>query len=223
MSAFEDLHKLIQNKDAIGVRKALEANPALLSKADADGRTPLLWALSETQDLDVITEILKVAKLPESKFDIDQADEAGFTALHIAAALGSPWTTPLLPFNPKVDPLTNNKQTPVFLAVSNDHPHAVRFLLERGANPGAKDIRQITPLQRASAIGTPELLEVLLKHKAPVNATDAQGWTALHYAYSEGRNDAITLLLAAGADPEIKDKEGKTPEQVAATGFSYKK
>lgn len=221
MSAFENLHKLVQAKDVVGFRKALEAQPSLLSKSDDDGRTPLQWVLSETQDLDLLAEVLKVAKLPESKFDIDHADNSGFTALHIATALGSPWTTPLLDFNPNVNALTNNHQSPLFMAVSNDHPHAARFMLERGASAGAKDVRGITPLHRAGAIGTVELVELLLKYKAPVNATDAHGWTALHYAYSEGRTDAITILLAAGADKNKEDEEGHKPEQVAATGYKY--
>ncbi|GMM50803.1 Nas6 protein [Starmerella bacillaris] len=221
MATLQEVHKFVTDNDITSFVKAIEANPSLLSKADADGRTPIFWALSEVQNMDIVAEILKVGKNPESKFDINHADEAGYTALHIGAALGSPYTTPLLPSKPKIDVETNNKQTPMYLAVTNDHPHAVRFLLKEGANVGHKDIRQITPLMRAAAIGTPELVQVLLDFKAPVNATDANGWTALHFAYSEGRTEAIKMLLEAGADKSITDKEGKTAEQVAATGYKF--
>lgn len=45
---------------------------------------------------------------------------------------------------------------------------------------------------------------------------DSDGQTALHYASSCGHLDCITFLLANGAQVDLKDTEGNTPEDVAA-------
>ncbi len=51
-----------------------------------------------------------------------------------------------------------------------------------------------------------------LKAGADVNAQDEYGLTAAHYAvaYRHGLIKAVKLIYANGADPEIKDKNGKT-------------
>ncbi|CAB3254545.1 unnamed protein product [Arctia plantaginis] len=49
------------------------------------------------------------------------------------------------------------------------------------------------------------------------------GWTPLHVASSCARKHCTRLLLAAGADPNIKDLEGRTPLDVAGYAFYYEK
>ena len=52
-----------------------------------------------------------------------------------------------------------------------------------------------------------------------MNVKDARGWTPLHYAASnnilDGMEAMIKLLLEEGADPSIKNNDGKTPLDVA--------
>ena len=43
--------------------------------------------------------------------------------------------------------------------------------------------------------------------------------TPLHYASQSGHLDVALLLLNKGADPNAKDGNGRTPGQVAGTGF----
>lgn len=49
------------------------------------------------------------------------------------------------------------------------------------------------------------------------------GWTPLHVASSCTRKHCTRLLLAAGADPNIKDLEGRTPLDVAGYAYYYEK
>ena len=49
-----------------------------------------------------------------------------------------------------------------------------------------------------------------------INAIDGDGLTALHHAVLNGYAHIVNALLARdGIDPNIKDKNGKTPLQVA--------
>ena len=41
------------------------------------------------------------------------------------------------------------------------------------------------------------------------------GWTALHCAVSNNQEETCKLLTEAGADPLVKDSEGKTPMDLA--------
>jgi Ankyrin repeats (3 copies) len=75
--------------------------------------------------------------------------------------------------------------------------------------------RAPTPLlARAAAHGTPGVVKALLNGGAQVNARDSYGRTALHYASAVEScisNKITRLLMAAGADVDVKDKEGYTP------------
>ena len=68
---------------------------------------------------------------------------------------------------------------------------AVRFLLYD------RDITQVPMAQRAQAV-------------------DGRGRTALHWAAVKGNVAIIGLLLDAGASPNTRDKDGKTPLDHAA-------
>lgn len=57
----------------------------------------------------------------------------------------------------------------------------------------------------------PETVQFYVDNGVDVNAQDGSGATPLHYAV-RGRNlEAVKILLAAGADPNIKDREDLTP------------
>lgn len=217
----EQVHKYISEKQNHLLSGELKKSPQLVLKIDSDGRNPLMWALSEGQDPETVSIVLKAARSC-SKFDIDAADEAGFTALHVAASLGVDYIQQVLDFNPSIDSRTNNMQTPLFLAVSKKNIEAVNLLIEHGASVRSKDKRQVTILQRAVGVGSLDIVEILLKHQAPINATDIYGWTALHYAFAEGRTEIIKYLLDHGADPEIKSRDGELPSYVGPTGYRYK-
>lgn len=47
------------------------------------------------------------------------------------------------------------------------------------------------------------------------------GWTALTYAVVRDREPATKILLNAGANPNIKDRGGRTPFWWAAYGCQY--
>ena len=76
----------------------------------------------------------------------------------------------------------------------------------------------------------PEILPVriaavnaALARGANANAVDEEGMSALHYAAAMGIPEFTQAMLAGKADPNLRDKKGRTPLLVAAeyTGFTW--
>jgi len=211
------LHDAAREGKALLAKSLIDADPNSVNVKDQDSRTPLFWAVSSEQ-AEVASEILKSVKdHKNSRFQIDQSDEAGWTVLHVAASVGALQIIKdlLLPFNPDIDARTNSGQTPLQFAVSKNHIDVVRLLLEHGASPRAKDSFNRTAMHRAASIGSVPLVKLLIAAKAPINSTDRSSWTPLHHAFSEGHGDVALELINAGADPERTDSAGQTPYQVS--------
>ena len=92
----------------------------------------------------------------------------------------------------------------------------VAALLDRGADPMAKDDDGKTPLHRAAENGNPEVPALLIDRGADVLAKDGGGRTPLHWAAENGNPEVPALLIDRGADPMAKDDDGNTPLHWAA-------
>lgn len=66
-----------------------------------------------------------------------------------------------------------------------------------------------TLLNWASAFGTLEMVEYLCDKEADVNK--GQRSSSLHYAACFGRPSIAKVLLKHGANPDLRDEDGKTP------------
>ena len=87
-------------------------------------------------------------------------------------------------------------------------------LLDRGAKVHSTDGDGKTALHRA-AIGHDGCVDSLVKRDANLNAQDDDKRTPLMAAAVNGRPSIVQKLLAAGADPTLKDKDGKTALDLA--------
>ena len=108
-----------------------------------------------------------------------------------------------------------------------------RFLVQRGANPNARDTECRTPLHRALFDGDLVRAVALLEAGAELEAADQRGRTAIHhaimgigYAREIGRPDMpqnpatasaknigplLSFVIANGADVRRADAQGRTP------------
>jgi ankyrin repeat protein len=102
--------------------------------------------------------------------------------------------------------------SPLMQAVLQGDPGVVAALLSAGADINEKDQDGMTVLHWAVVAHRLDALKILLARGATVNARDRSGYTPLHYAATIDHGDAetATALLAAGADPSVKNKDGKT-------------
>jgi ankyrin repeat protein len=100
---------------------------------------------------------------------------------------------------------------------------AIKALLKKGADIQETDKNGVTPLHFAVRFRSPAAVETLLAHGARVNQVcKRSGSTPLHRAVTTtgapstaGKQtevrEIIELLLKFGADPSIKNKNGKRP------------
>ncbi|MGD0628092.1 MAG: ankyrin repeat domain-containing protein [Terracidiphilus sp.] len=200
--------KLIQTGATAEVADQVQADPALASWRDPQGVSALLWAVYYGQTLvrDFLLARLAADGIALDLFEASAiGDEArlrrlldgdaelvsafsgdGWTALHLAAAFGTPVAvSTLLAAGARVDAVSRNPQ-------QNQALHAALAL---GKNA--------------------ETVKLLLEHRAPVNVAQAGGFTPIFSAAIANRRDLVELLLANGADPHCKSDAGKTAADFA--------
>ena len=79
----------------------------------------------------------------------------------------------------------------------------------------------VMPLHSAAAARSAPIARLLLEGGAPVNARQGQdegGFTSLMEAALNGQLDMVELLMRHGADPFMKDHDGKTAADHARAG-----
>jgi ankyrin repeat protein len=70
-----------------------------------------------------------------------------------------------------------------------------------------------TPLMWACYSRQEVMVRGLLDHGADLQATDPKGWTALHMVCSREWVDGVAWLLERGADPDVRDRQERLPEE----------
>lgn len=96
--------------------------------------------------------------------------------------------------------------------VRERHLHVVEELLRAGADVNTANKYGGTALMTAIAFDAKStaIMERLLDAGADIDAQDDGGRTALMYAAKYGRKEALQILLARGANPAIRDNNGRT-------------
>lgn len=118
-----------------------------------------------------------------------------------------------------VDIFFYNEETPLIRAVYQKNIPLIRFLLERGANPLARDVNgrgvltniSFSQDDRQSTKDSLEIVTILLEKGVSV---DAPSWketavTLLMEACNSGSIEAVSFLLKNGANPALQDAYGK--------------
>ena len=122
--------------------------------------------------------------------------------------------------------------TPLYRAVRAIDLAAVQLLVDRGANPSLALKDGSTPMMAAAGLGAPrggdeevteagdrndpiDVMKSLIAKGANVNAANDTGMTPLHYAAQRGSDRIIEFLAGQGARFDIKNKQGRTPSELA--------
>lgn len=200
--------KLIQTGATAEVADAVERDPSLASYRDPQGVSALMWSIYCGQALvrDFLLQRLAAMEISLDVFEASALGDVarlkqildaeanavcefsadGWTALHLAAAFGTPETVALLlDRGARVDTVSQNPQ---------------------------KNL----PLHAAYALSkNREVIELLLAHGADANALQVGGYTALFSAAAANRRDLAELLLICGAKPNARNDQGKTAAEYA--------
>ncbi|XP_031226364.1 ankyrin repeat domain-containing protein 36C-like isoform X4 [Mastomys coucha] len=102
-------------------------------------------------------------------------------------------------------------RTALHFACVYGHPEVVTLLVESSCEINPKDIKDATPLIKASQCRQTECLDILLKHGADPNTMDCSDNTALHYAVYNGDIKTATKLLEYKANIEAVNENKITP------------
>jgi len=107
--------------------------------------------------------------------------------------------------------------TPLHLAAHFAAEHAVRSLLNKGADVNARssNVLQNRPLHAAVAGRAAGVAKILIERGANVNARQHWGWTALHAAAQSGDVELARVLVDAGADVNVRADNQQRPLDIA--------
>lgn len=94
----------------------------------------------------------------------------------------------------------------------------MQFLIGKGANVNARDVKGMTPLVSAVNANFVEGVELLLAKGARLNDSNNAGETPLITAVHNRNVPVMRLLLKAGADPDRADNSGRTAKDYARLG-----
>ncbi|XP_045107810.1 kinase D-interacting substrate of 220 kDa B-like isoform X3 [Portunus trituberculatus] len=143
---------------------------------------------------------------------IDDKDENGATALHLAASRGKPeLCNELIIHGADVNAEDNDQWTAVIVASRAGHMDTVATLVDHGANIHQKDMGGWTALMWACYKGHSELARYLLTRGADPSTQGQHHMTALVWAAGRGHTEIVHYLLDHGAKSNVGDKFGTTP------------
>lgn len=198
---------------------------ALAATPDADGTTPLHWAVYNS-------DAQQVRSLIKAGADVDARNDYGATPLTEAAETGNVEIIGQL-LKAGADPQGSNEdgQTALMILARTSNIAAADLLLRHGAKVNAAEKwRGQTALMWAAAEQQPEMVKLLVRRGADVNARSTVnewkryvtaegrkqdrnpgGFTPLLYAARQGCLECVRALLKGGAKMNVADPDGITP------------
>lgn len=147
-------------------------------------------------------------------------DEAGRSALHLAASAGHAAVIRLLlsvAAPREVDSPDGAGCTALQRAAADGHEEVLKVLIGRGADVNRQDaVHGNSALHEAAWKGYSRSVHILATAGAQLSQCNAGGFTALHLCCQNGHNQSCRELLLAGCDPDIQNNYGDTALHTAA-------
>ncbi|KAL7936011.1 ankyrin repeat-containing domain protein [Trichoderma chlorosporum] len=199
----DDGHTVLSNVSSKGltqmVRILLE-HGADANATDSKGRTPLHHAVK--YGMHEIAEILLAHKPGSGQpVEVEVNDLESYKPLHYAArAADVKMVELLLRNNARIDGQSVSGETPLHLSLKN--PEMMRFLIGAGANPGALDYHQRSPLHLAVGVRSLESVQILLEKGASWDAMDYQSKSPLAYAMEANESAIVEAILQSQGGPK---------------------
>ncbi len=148
---------------------------------------------------------------------LDPKDRAGRTPLLLAVEHNKLDVARLLiAAGANINAIANNRDTPWLLAGARGRTQMLRLMADKGPDLKLRNRYGGTALVPACHYGHVEAVAFLLTTKIKVDSINDLGWTCLLEAVILGDGgprhvEIVRRVLAAGADPNIADREGVSP------------
>lgn len=152
----------------------------------------LLWEAIERNDLEEVNELLAPDRPSELTPQINAPGLNNWTALHMAAALGSVEICEILISqidNHSLNSRTSMNRTPLHLGTIHNHLKIVMILVNKGAK---------------------------------IDLVDNDFNSCLHYASNQGYLDIVEFLLVVGSNIYLRNNLNRTPIEIALNYDVYK-
>ena len=197
------------------VKELLEKEPNVVNKRLSRDDTPLHLAVYNAQAPEIMEALINAGADMEAKNVFDN------TPLHTAAHGHLNALNFLLSRGADIYARNENGVTPLHIAAATS-AEAVDVLLKAHADAEAKTVDYETPLHYAASFDNAKAVEKLIKNGANTDAR-TRFWqeTPLHIAANFGCVKALKALLKCGASLSSKNRDNKTPLQLAEDFIHY--
>ncbi|MGJ7510152.1 ankyrin repeat domain-containing protein [Variovorax sp. GT1P44] len=173
-------------------------------------------------------DMVRLKALIAAGADLNARDGMGRTPLHVATyARQREAVTALAKAGANLDRLEDDRYDAVTIAAVADDVPTLVLLLSLGANAGQTTSRYDgTALIAAAHLGHDEVVRRLIAAGAPLDHVNNLHWTALIESIVLGdggprHQRTLVALVDAGANPQLADRQGNTPLQLAkARGYN---
>lgn len=195
-----------------GMLTALLDHGANENARDAEGYTPLAWAISAGGSL---LPLVKTLLQAGADLNIPSGDCNDCVALHVAARVGDADAIALLLLNgADIDVRDKDGDTPLVWAIRSHHLGCVEVLLHAGAKVDVRstDDNGFAALHVAADQGSDAMVYLLLEFEADINILNNLGETAAIRAVGGGHKRVVQTLSEFGANFTIATaRNGYTP------------
>lgn len=184
-------------------KTAWSSNPEVFSS---------LLFVTRANDVEALTELIKHQDL-----NLDERDEAGFSAAMAAAAGGNVEIFRLLVnAGADVEAQNNYGETAISLAKANQKRDAFAEIL----SAHAYTIKSVgsSALHRAARLGNIDMAQELVNNGVDVNLLDSDGNSPLMVAARSGDGSMCEVLISLGAKCDIKNSRHETALSLARKG-----
>lgn len=170
----------------------------------------LLCYAARNNDLHLIELLVEYGATPSVP------DYNGRTALHIAANLGHfDVLKYLLEHGAIIDARDHRDENALMSAIRNKKLECIKELRAAGAVISLSPIEIGIQLCFMASKGDIDALRAWIEAGANINEVDYGGQSALHFAVMAKNAECVSFLLDNGADPMLKDSDGKTAIDIA--------
>ncbi len=225
-TGYTGLHYVCLNGDVSKVQLLLD-NGADINRRAADGASPLSVAFGfvtgHGKNLNA-SERYEIARfLIEHGADVWAMGNNNQSILYLAVRTGDIRSVKLVIEAMERDKKKDWRIIPniglvaLYEAIVNNKEDICLLLLEAGVpiKNSVKTKSGLSFMHLAGGLGNKHIIQALINRGLSIDTPDDSGRTVLHYMSEEGTAEGVKTLLDLGANPQIRDKNGKTPFELA--------